>query len=140
MEAASTMEPSAPMKSAATMEATANRTPSNYRTVSKGARAADDRAGPEAWSAEESRAADEAGVSVAVKPRTRPDEEAAAKPFRPVVANWRARIWVIRIVAVVTDRSGAHVSRSADSDADYDSLRVCERSGNQADAKYRENS
>ena len=67
-----------------------------------------------------SRAAPVSGTSVeaAVIPRTSSDEESTVKPARPVISVRRARVWSIRIVAVLTNRRSVHISRpNADSDS-----------------------
>ncbi len=85
-------------------------------------------AAPESWAPVE-----------AVEPRTCADEEPAIKPFRPVIAIGRTCVRVIVIVAIVADWSWAHVRRGTDSDANYNSLCMRERSGCQEDAEYCEN-
>ncbi len=80
--------------------------------------------------------ATEARASVeAVIPRTGADKDSAREPLRTVVAVWRTRVRVIRVVTVSARGSGAKVSRAnsnsyrayAYANANRNSLRIGER-------------
>jgi hypothetical protein len=123
MEAPSTVEP--PVKVTTVTEAIAN-APASAEAMPAIIKVA---------AAEEARTPTEA-----VEPRAGADKKPAGEPLRPVVAVGRACVWVVIIVAVAARRGWANVRRPAESDADHNSLRLCVRCRNQADAKYCEKS
>jgi hypothetical protein len=131
VEAASAVESNAHVTSA--MEATANRSVSDYAAMNEVAApdeggSASNKAGPEARATVKARA-----PIKTVKPRASTDEDTAGEPTGTVVAVRRARVRVISIVAVGAHRGWTNVSW-ADSNADHNSLCVCERCRNQARA------
>jgi len=49
---------------------------------------------------------------VAVVPGSGADKDAADEVFRPVVAIWRAGVWVVTVVSIRTDWGSGHVART----------------------------
>lgn len=151
MKAASTMKSSATVEAAATAEAAATDVAATMEAATNSAASevggsASDGSGPEARPAEiagvaiKPRPTIKARVSIkAMEPRTCSDENSAGEPTRPVVAIRRARIRVIRIVAVGAHRRRTNVGWIANPNTDHNPLRMCVGCENEAYAKYRKN-
>ena len=144
VEAAATVEATATatVEAASAMEATcvastrvAAAEAATYAATSKAAASA-----VEAASAVQAASSIEpASAVIPVEPRAGADKDATGKPARTVVAVRSTRVRVISIVAIVAHGGRANVAR-ADSNADHNPLRMCERHRNQASAKYSQNS
>src|SRR5712692_7905019 len=102
MEAASTVEAASAAPEAIAIKATVSEATASAEAGS---------AAIEAASSKEA-ALTEAATTEAMEPRASPDEESVKKPIRAVVAVRRAIVWVITVIAVGAQRSGAPVARA----------------------------